>query len=846
VTVSWFSARRWLCGIWLALCIGVGVWPGEALARPSRQRSARSARANSPNATLESPRSATAPGGPPLVTAAPGGETAGVEGESGEAPTIEGDPLVSNGLGSPTCRSGIGSELSASARRNCETSGFIAAAAPTDGYGIDIHIDTGVVPLNGASLLSTVQNLFVTPIWMALVWLMHALVVMLEWCFSIDLLEGAPAASLEYVLAQAQATITTPWLAFVLSVAAIAVAYHGLIRRRVADTLGEALLTACMFACGFWLMIDPSGTVGALSRWSNQAGLGTLAAVVSGTPVAPGRSLGASMAGVYATAIEAPWCYLEFGNVGWCRDAGRAEPGLKAAGLRIASRRLAEAECSGTDCADGPATVTGALRSSARLLREARTNGAVFLALPANGPDRNSINEQGSLLHTLCQSSEATNCRGPGAAEAQFRTNGGTWPRVGGLLLIAIGLVGMLLLIGYIAARLLLAVVLSVLYLLLTPAVVLAPAFGEAGRAIFRSWAARLFAAVFSKLIFAFVLGAVLAATSILEALTSLGWWAQWLLMASFWWGAFLKRNDILVLDGGKSPGRRAQATRMVREVLTARNRFADRREARRKRELGQKGLAVPAASRAGTGPGRSQLPAPSQASERPTPSRDEQVARVLRAKSEGGGTGAERASRSEEGAMRLARIRLERDRASRQGDSRRARRLDVRSERIEQEQADDRRSSGEGHGRRGQRGRNGRVQAAATARMLDEQARLPRASERAGGQQRRDYASLAGLAGYRRDDYERLDQRSQRTARLRIDRELAARRRATEPRSPGSGRSHDAEATVRGEPSQLPQRRRDPRSGGARAGVDAESSVMRDAREVAEGRKRQLGFGRR
>ncbi|HEX4435769.1 MAG TPA: hypothetical protein VH061_03135 [Solirubrobacteraceae bacterium] len=755
---------------------------------------------------------------------------------------MEGDPLVGNGLGSPTCRSALGPELLASARRNCATSGFIAAAAPTNGYGIDIHIDTGVVPLNGAGLLSTVQNIFVTPLWMALVWLTHALVVMLEWCFSIDLLEGAPAASLQRALAQGQAMITAPWLAFALSVAAVTVTYHGLIRRRVADTLGEALLAVGMFACGFWLMLDPSGTVGALSRWSNQAGLGTLAVVVSGTPVAPARSLGTSMAGVYATGIEAPWCYLEFGNVDWCRNTSRLEPGLKAAGLRIASRRLAEAECSGSACSDGPATVTGALRASARLLREARTNGALFLALPANGPDRNSINQQGSLLQTLCQSSEATHCRGPGAAEAQFRTDGGTWPRVGGLLLIALGLLGMMLLLGYIAARLLLAAVLSVLYLLLVPAVVLAPAFGEAGRAIFRSWAVRLFGAVVSKLIFAFVLGTVLAATSILEALTSLGWWAQWLLMASFWWGAFLKRNDILAFEGARSTERRTQATRMMRGALAARNRFADRREARRKHDLGREPLAVPAASRADSAPARLQLPASSQPHERRGPSQDEQVARVLQAESRGRPTEAERTSQVERGTARLARIRLERDRARLRGDSRRARRLEVRGARIEQELADDRVSTSDGPARRGRRSK-GSAPAVAMARMLDEQARLPGAGERADGRQQRDYPMLAGLAGYTRGEYERLDRRSQRKARLQIDRELAARRAATEPGSSGAGSSRGAETESSGERARPPQRLRAPRPG---AGAGAEPSVMRDAREVAEGRKRQLGFGRK
>jgi hypothetical protein len=43
---------------------------------------------------------------------------------------------------------------------------------------------------------------------------------------------------------------------------------------------------------------------------------------------------------------------------------------------------------------------------------------------------RNAINDDASLLRAICQSSEATRCRGPTAAQAQFRTNGGTWSRV--------------------------------------------------------------------------------------------------------------------------------------------------------------------------------------------------------------------------------------------------------------------------------------------------------------------------------------------------------------------------------------------------------------------------------
>ena len=98
---------------------------------------------------------------------------------------------MSNGLGSPLCNETLGaSELSGASRRHCETSGFVAARAPTGNYGIDVHIDTGVLGLSSGGLLTTVQDLFVTPVWMALVWAVHALVVMLEWCFTIDLLDS--------------------------------------------------------------------------------------------------------------------------------------------------------------------------------------------------------------------------------------------------------------------------------------------------------------------------------------------------------------------------------------------------------------------------------------------------------------------------------------------------------------------------------------------------------------------------------------------------------------------------------------------------------------------------------
>ena len=93
---------------------------------------------------------------------------------------------------------------------------------------------------------------------------------------------------------------------------------------------------------------------------------------------------------------------------------------------------------------------------------------------------------------------------------------------------------------------------------------VLAPALGDGGRALFRRWAGHLLGAVVSKLLFSFLLGVVLAVLGILASLHALGWWTQWLLMSAFWWGAYLRRHQALSVAQGaftdRPPGETARA----------------------------------------------------------------------------------------------------------------------------------------------------------------------------------------------------------------------------------------------------------------------------------------------
>ena len=184
---------------------------GRHLARPAAAACA-AGRAACPQRAARPATAPHAPSAPPLLGgsgSAPGaglGESAVTGADaSASAPPSGGDPLVENGLGSPLC--GVPAELPAAGRRNCETSGFEAAGAPTGNYGLDVHIDTGLLGLTSQTLL---QDYLIEPVWMGLVWVVHALIVALEWCFTLDLLDSAVLGGLERSLRATQILVHRP------------------------------------------------------------------------------------------------------------------------------------------------------------------------------------------------------------------------------------------------------------------------------------------------------------------------------------------------------------------------------------------------------------------------------------------------------------------------------------------------------------------------------------------------------------------------------------------------------------------------------------------------------------
>ena len=178
---------------------------------------------------------ARAPSKPPLGT---GGTGLSPEAEaSASASPSGGDSLVSNGGGSPLCGKSTRAKLSPAGQRNCRSSDFEAAQAPTGNYAFDVHINTGVTDW-GNDLSASVQNVAQWG-WMLLVAIVHGVIVMLEWSYTVDLLKSSAMREVTKALSATQAAFTRPWLALALMLAAVLAMYHGIVRRRRARRVGQ-------------------------------------------------------------------------------------------------------------------------------------------------------------------------------------------------------------------------------------------------------------------------------------------------------------------------------------------------------------------------------------------------------------------------------------------------------------------------------------------------------------------------------------------------------------------------------------------------------------------------------
>jgi hypothetical protein len=501
---------------------------------------------------------------PALGVAQPAKSTAPAESSTSDDSSYA-DPARDLGANSPSCRYALGAQ----GRRNCRATGSAVHAHPLSSYGLDVRVGFSITD-PGKSFLGALQSIG-AGLWMAVLYAVKGVLLLLEWAFSLDLTnQGMPQASrsLEHLH---ESVFGDAWLVFGITVAGLWGMWRGLIQRRASETIGGLAATVALIVAALVIITEPQRTVGAAARIANGAGLTVLAAATSGDTSHPRRALTSSLAGVFDSTVQGPWCALEFGSAEFCSertgDAGRpttADVWLEypaQSWQRDHLRRLMKGE------------------------DENPSGGFLGSAVSLVGI--------GGKDHWLPKSVARLVQKAPDRARMQ--ESGGTFPRLALLGMTTVGVMGAVALYAYLGIRLLLSAAMSLLLLLIAPAMLIAPAFGESGRATFLGWIKRLIGALVAKLIYAIFLAVVLAATGVFAQL-GIGWFGTWLLLSAFWWGVFVKRHELIAFVSAGSP---RPPDRSVGEVL-GRGYYAWQL-GRMAREIGGRGVQLPRRAAAAT-----------------------------------------------------------------------------------------------------------------------------------------------------------------------------------------------------------------------------------------------------
>jgi hypothetical protein len=441
------------------------------------------------------------------------------------------DPSRELGATSPSCRYAA----SAESRASCRASGSVATPHPLSSYGIDVRVGFSITD-PGRSFLAALQML-AAGLWMALLYAVKGVLLLLEWSFSLDLTNQAMPRVRRSLAQLHDQAFGDWWLLLGISLTGLWGIYRGLVQRRTVETFTGLAATVALMVGGLILISRPDATVGWAAKASNDVGMAVLAAGSGGEVHDPRDGLASSMREVFDASVRQPWCALEFGSVDYCQRltgdperATNAETWLAYPAQSWQRGRLYA-------LVEGDADNKPHLSISLNPLNNAKN-------LLGIDDDRKLPDDVEAVVH---KDPERVSIQGAG----------GTFPRLALLVIVLVGVSGAVALYAYLGVRLVLAAGLGLLYLLLAPPMLIAPALGDGGRATFLAWLRRLLGAIVAKLVYAVFLVVVLDAGRLFMSL-DLGWFGTWLMLGSFWWGVFVKRHEIINFVAGGVPHRQA------------------------------------------------------------------------------------------------------------------------------------------------------------------------------------------------------------------------------------------------------------------------------------------------
>ena len=502
-------------------------------------------------------------GTPPTVASAPTPAAAPPSSNAGAlAATGSPDYLSGLGLTSPFCG---GAGLTQSEVQNCTHTGSPWSTYPVGNYGLDINTGSnggGVLSLNVTGFVTGLLQEIANGLWMFGLYVLKAVITLVEIAFGLNLFSNAGAMTgISGALSNLYNNFDVPWFGAVLAAIGLWGIWTGLVQRKHSYTIGATLVSVLMVVMAMWIIAKPSATVGAAYQAANEASLDLIAAPSQGSVGDPQGSFANAMSSLWTQMVRGPWCALDFTSIEFCNGAPERKAVQTAAqdayldnGILLSE--LADAMSpSGGNCkraSTDPITCIQHYVESHQPYPPPATRADLYLRYSPGGKPRSDLwtyyhgTDDAHILIFDVGGGHA----GKNPAAVSIQGSDGWITRIGLLLLLGFGLLGALLMLVWIAVRLVLQTCMGLLLLLLTPITLIFPAFGENGRVMFGKWGKSLLGAMIGKAFYAAMLAAAVTGSSAISKLAGAGtsFGISFLLLSAFWWALFLKRNEVLGL----------------------------------------------------------------------------------------------------------------------------------------------------------------------------------------------------------------------------------------------------------------------------------------------------------
>jgi hypothetical protein len=443
------------------------------------------------------------------------------------------DPITGLGIRNPVCDEPAQIH-SRETRTSCEITGTPETTYPTSDYGFDVFIPTGVTHPIGDFTAGFVTIL--NGIWLGLLFVLKLVLTLLGLAFGLNPFSDGPTmARISAAVSQIYATVTEPWLSALVVCAGIALAWRGLISRDVAGSVAGTIAAIAMLVLGLWVVHSPRESVGRLASFSNEAALGVIAAPQSGSLADPTGSYAEAMSHVWSRLVEVPFAGLDFSDVNWALGPPPEE----------AVKKANEAFCED----NGSLTLLAQLQNLG--IGKEEENCGRFAeeryGKPKRVIDLYLRSSPGSAARAALWNYFDKEAGDQYKAKVAAQGGDGVITRLSMLALFAIGLLGALLLLAWLAIRLLTQAAIAFVLLLALPFALFFPLLGDWGRRGFRRFGLALIGAVLAKVIYAAFLSVVLLGIVTLGSVDGAGGSATgFLLSAAFSWAVFLKRGDLI------------------------------------------------------------------------------------------------------------------------------------------------------------------------------------------------------------------------------------------------------------------------------------------------------------